>query len=167
MIWSRPPRFRYCMPLYSNIRTPVSEPAQVDMASYARYDEYASHDNLPPLEPPLIISLDGPPLQSEPDSSELSTEVLCEPPPPPQPQPQPLSEPAMSAVPEQVAEIMLPAAQPMTPIVEWPPEEQRHILSIRVVGLSPRPSLGQTAAPGAVGVWIRAWALRHFSSTRG
>jgi FtsZ-interacting cell division protein ZipA len=140
---------------YNNIRTPVSEPAQVELASYARYDEYASHDNIPPLEPPLVISLDGPALSD-------GSETLCE-------QPQPYSEPAMSALPqemdgemdkevdkevdkaidkaidkemgeemgEEAAQIMLPAAQPLTPIVEWPPEEQRHILSIRVVGLSP------------------------------
>jgi FtsZ-interacting cell division protein ZipA len=121
---------------YHNVRTPVSEPAQVELASYARYDEYASHDNIPPLEPPLVISLDGPPLQSiEP----YGAEALCEQPQPHEPLHDELghSEPAMSALPDEVEQIMLPAAQPLTPIVEWPPEEQRHILSIRVVGLSP------------------------------
>jgi len=141
---------------YHNVRTPVSEPAQVELASYARYDEYASHDNIPPLEPPLVISLDGPPLQPIEPQAEHQTEyraeyepdgaeALCE---QPQPHSEPLhselghselghSEPSMSALPDEVAQIVLPAVQPLTPIVEWPPEEQRHILSIRVVGLSP------------------------------
>jgi FtsZ-interacting cell division protein ZipA len=30
---------------------------------------------------------------------------------------------------------VLPAVEPVTPIVDWPPEAQRHIISVRVVGL--------------------------------
>jgi len=105
-----------------------SQPSAPVHAGY----EHASHHNprvpvvpplhvdLPPIEPALVMSFDEP---------------ICA---YPQAGPEPLigtaDEP--TGMQPQAGDIILPAAEPMTPIVEWPPEDQRQIISVRVVGIS-------------------------------
>src|ERR1700722_9715223 len=92
-----------------------------------------SHGEMPPLGSPLVISLDAPiqppTLQPVAPAPEESAQAVEDQPPP-----------AMEA--GEIVVPMLPAAEPMIPIVDWPPEEQRHIISVRVVGLNPERLLG-------------------------
>jgi FtsZ-interacting cell division protein ZipA len=58
---------------------------------------------------------------------------------------------------------LLPAAEPIAPIVEWPPEQQRHILSVRVVGLSAERLAGRSLrqALGACGFVHGRFGIFH------
>jgi len=92
---------------YSNERVPIAAPLHVD---------------LPPLESPLVVSFDEP-ISAFPESYPGPAAD------------EPIDAERIEAQPE-VAEIIMPAASPLTPIVEWPPENQRQIISVRVVGIS-------------------------------
>lgn len=113
---------------YHNPRIPVAPPVHVD---------------LPPLEPPLVVSFDEP-ISAYPQYAEPVAEEIFAAQPEPAPEPEP-----------QQTDVALPAAQPMAAIVEWPPEHQRQIISVRVVGintdrLSGRPVRQALAACGFV-----------------
>ena len=127
-----------------------------------------SHEEIPPLGTPLVISLDEPAVPtihpihtaqpSEPlESIERGESVAMEPvavepiavePVAVEPieveavesiEPIQYAQKSLARQPAQpggVDEIVLPA-RAATPIVEWPPEEQRQILSIRLVGATP------------------------------
>jgi cell division protein ZipA len=77
--------------------------------------------DLPAIEPALVVSFD------EPISAYTQPEV----------EPQGEARDEATETQSEVENIILPALEPMTPIVEWPPEDQRQIISVRVVGLSP------------------------------
>ena len=53
---------------------------------------------------------------------------------------------------------LLPLEAPRPPVVDWPPERERHILSLRIAALEPRAAVGPRGAPGAGGLRLRAWA---------
>jgi FtsZ-interacting cell division protein ZipA len=93
-----------------------------------------SHSLIPPLGSPLVISLDSPP---EPVKS-------CEPPVAPVAALPEVDRDTQAAAAQAAAETEtepLPGVQPgeiVVPlIVEWPPEDQRHIISVRVVAANP------------------------------
>jgi cell division protein ZipA len=124
------------------------EPPATSMPAYA-YEarvplEAPVHVDLPPLEPPLVMSFDEPVLTHEPPLPTLA---------PLRARPSDRADgtraepsyadtdadvgavPLLAQVPS--APAALPAAEPVVLIVEWPPEQQRHVLSVRVVGVSP------------------------------
>jgi FtsZ-interacting cell division protein ZipA len=117
-----------------------------------------SHAEVPPFGNPLVISLDDPvepptihPVHLEPlheervdaversdAGSELPEMYADASPSAEAPLLEPTEEqPTGGVLPGEILMPVLLAAEPVDPIVEWPPEEQRHILSIRVVGLNP------------------------------
>jgi cell division protein ZipA len=112
----------------------------------------ASHGEMPPLGSPLVISLDAPiqppvlqpvePVAPEPVALELEE------------YPQAVED--QPAPPIEVGEILVP-------IVEWPPEDQRHILSVRVVGMNPERLLGRPLrqALGACGFIHGRFGIFH------
>jgi FtsZ-interacting cell division protein ZipA len=114
----------------------------------------ASHGEMPPLGSPLVLSLDAPiqppTLQPVAPAPEESAQAVEDQPPP-----------AMEA--GEIVVPMLPAAEPMIPIVDWPPEEQRHIISVRVVGLNPERLLGRPLrqALGACGFVHGRFGIFH------
>jgi hypothetical protein len=124
------------------------EPAATSMPAYA-YEERVPlaapvHVDLPPLESPLVMSFDEPVLTHEPPLPTLepvaASQIEADDDVPALLGPLG-AETDISVVPL-VAEapsepVALPASLPMTPIVEWPPEQQRYVLSVRVVGVSP------------------------------
>jgi FtsZ-interacting cell division protein ZipA len=99
----------------------------------------ASHGEISPLGSPLgsplVISLDAP----------IQPPVL-----------QPVEPVALAPEAQAVED------QPV-PIVEWPPEDQRHILSVRVVGLNPERLLGRPLrqALGACGFVHGRFGIFH------
>jgi len=100
---------------YDNPRVPVTPPLHVDLPSLEPAE----------FEPPLIVSLDEPVRPYYEQASE------------PQRDPEPERVFADASADADDGHIVLPAAEPMTPIVEWPPEDQRHVISVRVVGVNP------------------------------
>jgi FtsZ-interacting cell division protein ZipA len=113
----------------------------------------SSHSEIPPLGSPLVISLDDPieprtiqpiePIQSyEPVARELP-EVYADTETAQVPEAAAESEAPPGVQPGEIQVPLLPAAEPIAPIVQWPPEEQRHIISVRVVGLSSEPLSGR------------------------
>ena len=126
------------------------------------------HPEVTPFGNPLVISLDTPvePPTIHPLPSMHAIEPHCDEPEQglepqgfPEQLPQGAAEAASPAEAEwpgpdeeqppsgmQPGEIVVPvllAAEPVDPIVEWPPESQRHILSVRVVGLNPERLMGR------------------------
>jgi len=123
-----------------------------------------SHEEIPPLGTPLVISLDEPvvptihpihtaetaqpaqpaePLEAISRAESVAAEASAVEPVKVEPvgsiEPIQYAQKSLARQPAQpggVDEIVLPA-RAATPIVEWPPEEQRQILSIRLVGASP------------------------------
>jgi FtsZ-interacting cell division protein ZipA len=99
----------------NNPRVPVMLPPRVDIPP------------LEPVEPQRLQELDT--VQESATSVPLPTAV-------------PVADAAESdaagtLAESEVVEQPLPAAAPMVPIVDWPPETERHIISVRVVGATP------------------------------
>jgi len=102
-----------------------------------------SHEEIPPLGPPLVISLDEPVVPTIHPAHAFEPIERLEPIELPEPieRGEPLhyaQEPlaAQTAHPSDESESVLPA-KCATPIVQWPPEEQRQVISIRLVGATP------------------------------
>ncbi|HWW22038.1 MAG TPA: cell division protein ZipA C-terminal FtsZ-binding domain-containing protein, partial [Steroidobacteraceae bacterium] len=110
-----------------------------------------------PFGSPLVISLDAPveppTLHPLPALHAIEPAAPLERADPPQSCAE-TAESAQRAVPDEdplpsgmrPGEIVVPvllAAEPVDPIVEWPPEDQRYILSVRVVGVNPQRLMGR------------------------
>jgi FtsZ-interacting cell division protein ZipA len=106
-----------------------------------------------PLGSPLVISLDAP---VEPAVHQPIEPVALAP------------EPCPQVVEDQPAPAMGPG-DILVPIVEWPPEDQRHILSVRVVALNPERLLGRPLrqALGACGFVHGRFGIFHQPGTDG
>jgi cell division protein ZipA len=139
-------------------RVPVPEPVQVQLPPMDTSLD-SPMESFPDsiVQPPLVVSFDEPVLPREQEIPTLEPEIgsLAS-----AQQPEPYAElesqqvqfePVHVQTPhgdataptlhpagdyEPAPDCAEPAAEPVDPIVDWPPEEQRHILAVRVVGLS-------------------------------
>jgi FtsZ-interacting cell division protein ZipA len=108
-----------------------------------------SHSEMPPLGSPLVISLDEPVVPTIHPTHSIRPIERFEPVmiPPEELAPEPVRREGFAPVepieraeppePQFVQRAAPPDQEPVAPIVEWPPEDQRQIISVRVVGANP------------------------------
>lgn len=135
-------------------RVPLEDPVQVELPPIER----------PPIEPPLVISFDEPVLphpqeafkiddeRHDEHSSPIELPVYAMPSLHAADEPRPAQEQHYeqqhyqeqqyaqehdASLPLDPQPVTGDTAESVDPIVDWPPEEQRHILAVRVVGLNP------------------------------
>lgn len=121
------------------LEPPIVHPPPAMHATASPAEEPA--DSFEPREPE-----DLPPVYAEREvltRSEQEPPLEAQPYEPPSLQPGEIVMPVSVAMPAPMSVPVLLAAEPVDPIVEWPPEDQRHILSVRVVGVNPDRLMGR------------------------
>ena len=144
---------------------PVAELTEVLETSTEGYAQDTGDTAAPPAPPEAAIApegaLSGAPAasaESEPETfASLPDEEPDTAPEPPLPTP-PQAAAAREVLPE------LPAAE--APLVEWPPDDERRIVALRLVATAPERFAGPLAAPGTGRRGLRARALRDLPQAR-
>jgi FtsZ-interacting cell division protein ZipA len=114
---------------HSSRRSERSEPQMGEMAAIdSQAMAPVEHNERIPVMTPLHV--DMPPLEPQELAFEPQFETLPQLPPQARAEPPPLA-------PVQPAALEMPVGELPAPIVDWPPESERQIISVRLVGVNP------------------------------